>query len=282
MPDLNKTVEEMDDAIREAEKNDISELKAKANELMARDAVERIMAKVAMPKDNIGSVIEKGADIGMVKELWKLQQEFDRVQAIKAFNKAMAKFKAEDIHIERTATAKVRLKNGQQLPDRKYADLADVCRVLAPAMAKHGLSYNWYTDITEGLVSVSCVIIHEEGHAISTGLSGRPDETGFKNPIQAVGSTVEYLKRYTLLALSGVPTEGLDTDGGKASEDAESDGGGTLTNGQIGSLQNLAKATGKRLGCEITMERLAEALDVKSIEQADYNTAIKQIKEWRA
>jgi hypothetical protein len=44
-------------------------------------------------------------------------------------------------------------------------------------------------------------------------LSGEPDASGQKNKIQQVGSTVTYLQRYTLLALTGLATHDQDDDG---------------------------------------------------------------------
>ena len=40
-----------------------------------------------------------------------------------------------------------------------------------------------------------------------------PDDSGTKNPVQAIGSTTWYLCRYTFLASAGVAVKGQDTDG---------------------------------------------------------------------
>ena len=46
----------------------------------------------------------------------------------------------------------------------------------------------------------------------STTLSGPPDTTGSKNDLQSIGSTISYLQRYTLLALTGLATFDMDDD----------------------------------------------------------------------
>jgi len=40
-----------------------------------------------------------------------------------------------------------------------------------------------------------------------------PDTSGSKNSIQAVGSTVSYLQRYTLYSILGLASKDADTDG---------------------------------------------------------------------
>ena len=66
-------------------------------------------------------------------------------------------------------------------------------------------------------MSVICTISHWQGHAESTKLSAAPDNSGSKNSIQAIGSTISYLERYTLLALTGLATHDMDDDGNAAS-----------------------------------------------------------------
>jgi hypothetical protein len=66
---------------------------------------------------------------------------------------------------------------------------------------------------------VTCILTHEKGHSEETSLQGPPDTSGSKNSIQAVGSSVTYLCRYTLLAACGLA----------ASEDTD----GVATNGEV-------------------------------------------------
>ncbi len=58
-----------------------------------------------------------------------------------------------------------------------------------------------------------CTITHELGHSESTSLTANPDISGSKNAIQAIGSTISYLERYTVLALTGLATKDMDDDG---------------------------------------------------------------------
>ena len=56
------------------------------------------------------------------------------------------------------------------------------------------------------------------GHSESTTLEAAADQSGGKNAIQAIGSTVTYLERYTLLALTGLATHEDDDGAGSEAE----------------------------------------------------------------
>jgi hypothetical protein len=75
------------------------------------------------------------------------------------------------------------------------------------------------------------------GHSESTSLSASPDTSGSKNAIQAIGSTVSYLQRYTILALTGLATEDMDDDGHAAAEPIE-----YITEAQAIQLKEMAEA----------------------------------------
>ncbi len=102
-----------------------------------------------------------------------------------------------------------------------------VCAVVGGALAAHGLAYHWDTSQgNDGRITVACVITHQAGHSERVSLSGMPDTSGGKNAIQATGSTVTYLERYTLLAATGLAASGQDDD---------SAGSGPRTNPEVKS-----------------------------------------------
>ena len=85
-----------------------------------------------------------------------------------------------------------------------YATLDQVCDQVTEALSKHGISHRWKIEQENGLIRVTCILTHYKGHSEETTLAGSADTTGSKNAIQAVGSTVSYLERYTLLAATGL------------------------------------------------------------------------------
>ena len=63
---------------------------------------------------------------------------------------------------------------------------------------------------------MTCVITHVQGHSESVSLQAGLDQSGGKNNIQSLGSTVTYLQRYTLFSATGMAAKGIDDDGAKA------------------------------------------------------------------
>jgi hypothetical protein len=95
----------------------------------------------------------------------------------------------------------------------QYEDLSSVTQSVSPIFSKHGLSFRWRTNSDKpGAVSVTCIIAHAGGHSEETTLACQADVTGNKNDIQAIGSAVTYLQRYTLKAACGIAAS-VDDDG---------------------------------------------------------------------
>lgn len=151
--------------------------------------------------------LTKNMDIDHIQKLMDMQKEIDAYQAKKAYVSAMTAFKAEppkivkDKHVEFNKTK------------YDHASLANVTETINSKLAEHGLSSSWKQDQAEGLIEVTCTITHCLGHSEGTTLKASPDQSGGKNNIQAIGSTISYLQRYTLLSLTGLATHEQDTDG---------------------------------------------------------------------
>ena len=158
------------------------------------------------PAEMIRMAVEGKADLDKLEKLLTLQERWDANEAKKAYNKAMADFKANPPQIDKDKTVKYK--------DVKYnhASLYNVTEKISTELSKHGLSASWTTK-QNGAILVTCKITHVKGHSEETTLSAPADISGSKNAIQAIGSTITYLERYTLLALTGLATFDEDDDG---------------------------------------------------------------------
>ena len=78
---------------------------------------------------------------------------------------------------------------------------------------ENGLSFRHNIDNKENGIEVTCIIAHESGHSEQTSVLAPPDKSGSKNDIQAIGSSITYLKRYTLESICGIVTTDDDNDG---------------------------------------------------------------------
>lgn len=178
-------------------------------------AVEpRAMSLQAAPVDQsptglMLALMGRGASIEQISQMMDLQDRFERREAEKAFNAAFAAFKAEAVSV-----VKNRKVTDGPLKNKAYAELFSVVDAVTPALSRHGLSAAWkVTKDDKDWIEVTCTIKHASGHSDSVSMGGPPDTGGAKNAIQARASTITYLERYTLKAITGVAEAGDDTDG---------------------------------------------------------------------
>lgn len=150
---------------------------------------------------------DPGFPVEKLAQLFELKLRVEADDARKAFNEAMAKFKTNAPQINKN----VKKKAGSI--DLHYASLDNVVDTIAPALSAVGIRHRWENKQADGLIQVTCILSHDQGHSESTALSALPDGSGAKNSIQAIASTVTYLQRYTLLGATGMAASGMDDDG---------------------------------------------------------------------
>lgn len=164
------------------------------------------------PNTLLRLAVEQGADLERLEKLMELQQRWEANEARKAWVAAMNAFKANPPVL----TKNRRVQFGNTVYN--HASLDEAVRVITEGLSAHGLSHRWTVEqLDGGMVRVTCVITHEMGHSESTSMQAGADSSGSKNSIQAIGSTVTYLERYTLLAATGLAAKGMDDDGNGAS-----------------------------------------------------------------
>lgn len=147
-----------------------------------------------------------------MKDMLALQKEYEANEAYKAFNLALAGFKSETIEIIKDRRVAYENKD-TSVTSYNHASLGNIVEITTPFLSKHGFSHRWIMDQADGGIYVSCILTHKAGHSESTKLHASPDNSGGKNAIQAVASTVTYLERYTFLAITGLATKDQDDDG---------------------------------------------------------------------
>lgn len=170
----------------------------------------------ATPNAVILTAMQKGYAPELIEKMMSLQERYEAATARKAYHSAMSKFKANPPDIEKDK----KVSFGQGKASYSHASLANVTDKINSALSQYGLSAAWQTDQSEKGIKVTCTITHELGHSESTSLTAAADSSGSKNAIQAIGSTISYLERYTILALTGLATRDMDNDGnGKDKDD---------------------------------------------------------------
>ncbi len=160
------------------------------------------------PMQMLQIAVQQGADLDKLQKLMDLQERWEKNEAKKAYIAAMSKFRSKCPTITKTRKAHTSM----------YAGLSNTLDTVNTLLAECGLSHSWVTQQADNFITVQCCVTHIQGHSECTALTAGPDKTGSKNDIQAVGSTVTYLERYTLFAILGMASAEMDDDGGGATE----------------------------------------------------------------
>lgn len=158
------------------------------------------------PMEMINTALSNGASMDSLEKLMDLQERWQANEAKKAFVKSMNAFRSEVPAIKKTRKAH----------NSMYAGLSDTIDIIRPYLVKNGLSHAWSTNHPGGAIEVTCTVTHIDGHSESTTISAEADTGAGRNKIQAVGSTITYLQRYTLFSILGLASTDQDDDGASA------------------------------------------------------------------
>lgn len=170
-------------------------------------------------------------------------ERMDKLQGKKEFDAAIADAKAE---FEPIIKRRV-VERGGTAGSYKHEDLADIDGAVRPAMSKYGLNYRYRASSNPNEpIRVTCVITHRQGYSEETTLSAGADSSGGKNTIQAIGSTVTYLQRYTLRLALGLAAA-RDDDGRASAVVADNAVSGSISVDQVKEIQELCIAKGTKL-----------------------------------
>jgi hypothetical protein len=170
--------------------------------------------------DMIRQAVSAGQPLDVIRELKDMAKELAADEARRAFDAALSDAKSEMPVILKNRTVGYDHKNGEGKTSYRHEDLGEIARTVDPILSRHGLSYRFRTKSEPNQpIVVTCIVAHRDGHSEENTLSAGRDESGKKNAIQAIASTITYLQRYTLKAALGLAAS--DDDDGKGSEVSE-------------------------------------------------------------
>lgn len=222
------------------------------------------------PMGSAMAFLQAGGNIDQLNHMMDLQDRWEANEARKAFTVAMTGFKAEPVQI-------LKRKN-VSFNDVSYnhAELSDVTDGIGPALAKHQLSYRWNIRQEGSAIKVDCILTHVKGHSETVTLSAAPDASGKKNAIQQVASATTYLQRYTLLAITGMSTKGMDDDGRSSEPDASQD---TQALDWIAAADSIESMEAYRQQKANVIKAYVSAKDVPKNVLAAFNARLAILKE---
>jgi hypothetical protein len=228
-------------------------------------AVQKIETKADIvpltPMDMLDRAIQAGANIETLSKLMDLQERWEKNEARKRFAEAIAQAKSE---------IKPVVRNASSHNAKKYADFAAIARAVDPVLSKHGLAYRFRTEQGDR-ITVTCILFGH-GHSEESTLSGPPDKSGNKNDIQAIGSTLTYLQRYSLVQALGLAA--ADDDDGNAPGLGE-----PVNMEQAQELHDLIKKLGADAAAFCKVLKIENITDLPA---KRFNEAKQRLQTWAA
>ena len=191
-----------------------------------------LVANVSVtPMQMLQVAVEKGHGLDQIEKLMELERRWKDDRAREAYYLALAEFKKKPITVTKDK------KNTQY--NSMYTTIGNLVNTVNAAMAPFGLNARWSLDQSDG-ITVTCILSHTLGHSESVSMSGPPDESGSKNQLQQIKSTITYLELTTFQAVTGVVSQdaNLDDDGSGAAE--------TISADQIKDLEALISEVGAK------------------------------------
>jgi len=212
--------------------------------------------------------MSKGLDLDKLEKMLELQVKWEERESKKAYFLAMADFRQQPLEILKDRKVSFQTSKGKTEYD--HASLANVVNVIGAELGSHGLSAAWKTDQGNSGIKVTCVLSHRNGHSEEVSLTAPPDLSGSKNPIQAIASTVSYLERYTLLAITGLSTKDMDNDANPIEPEAK------INDQQLADITTLQKDA--KLSDKEFVKRLKNKFKVEKAEDLTETQAEELIK----
>ncbi len=154
------------------------------------------------------AAVDPRMDVAKMERLLEMHRQVTEDRRRVAFAAAMARLQAVLPQIVKEGRILV-----QGTERSRYARIEDIDQAIRPLLAAEGFSLAFDTEPKDQSLLITCRILHAEGHAETRSLLLPLDAQGAKSPVQGVGSTVSYGRRYLLKMILGIVERGEDDDG---------------------------------------------------------------------
>jgi uncharacterized protein YrzB (UPF0473 family) len=168
-----------------------------------------VPAQPAAETDSLLNLIERAArdpnvDIDKMERLFGMRERMQAQASKTSYLAALAVLQAALPAVERKGTGH---------NQKKYARFEDFIETIKDPMKSCHFSLSFRIKQEAALLRIVGVLGHKDGHQEETELALPADNSGNKNAVQALGSSISYGKRYVGMTLLGIATEDEDDDG---------------------------------------------------------------------
>ena len=188
--------------------------------------IEHAMRSGASP-DQLQALLElqvraDNHQLEMMREKRRMDEEDRKRDSLLAYRRDFAAFRGENIVVEKNKHVD-RGRAGSFMQAEYHA----IAKLLSPALSRHGFGFRHdqrfglqamptaeNPNNRAGWVWVTCYLEHKDGHVETLELEGPEGDQSANTPVQNMQLTASYLKRQSLLAITGTATGGEDDENG--------------------------------------------------------------------
>ncbi len=169
------------------------------------------------------AAIDPRVDVDKLERLMDMAERVKAQEAKAAYGKALARMQPLLPVIDRKGRITIHNKADADKPEHErrvvqstsFARWEDIHDAITPVLSKHGFALSFKPSVEDGTgkIVTTGILRHKEGHQEEASITLPHDSSGSKNPVQAVGSTLSYGKRYAATMLLNILTRDEDDDG---------------------------------------------------------------------
>lgn len=182
------------------------------------------------------AAIEKGG-IEAVERVAALYERAQERAAARAYHDALARFASKMKPIKKNAVAQIVTKGGSSY-SYSYAPLDDIVRAIAEPLRDAGLTYTWDSEVTQGQITITCIVRHSDGHSATAKFTCPTESSAGMSAQQKVAAALTFGRRQSLIQALGLTSTDQDDDG------ADPEAGETVTTNQVLDLEVMLKDSG--------------------------------------
>lgn len=200
-------------------------------------------------------------NVDTMRELMAMHRQATADAAERAFNQAMTRLASKMPTVQKNGVIAFEDKKGN-LQRRSHARYEDIDDAIRPHLIEEGMLITFTTKYGNDGLTVFGTLAHKDGHSRTAEMRLPVDASGAKNPLQGMGSSLSYGKRYLVCMLLNIITVGQDDDG---------TAGGTkfVTEEQTLELQSTALAAEREESRFLEMYT-TEAKSWEEVKEADF------------
>lgn len=267
MNDSHDLIEQPTDRAPEPAGRTLSVIEAAIRSGANADQLERLL-ELQVRADN--------HQLAMMREKRSMDEEDRKTAAVLAYRRDFAGFRGENVIIPKS-----KFVDRGRAGSFWQADFARVADLLSPKLEAHGFGFRhdqvfgakpWKTDGVESdipWVYVTCFLEHKDGHSEHLSLEGPPGDLSANTPVQNMQATASYLKRQSLLAITGTATADEDDENKLrgAKGDTNDDDDAIINAGRAAAMEGMEALTAW-WGCLTAKQRGAYQKDFGGLRKA--------------